>query len=59
MIGFKIVLGGMNFMDFLIVIILLLIFFGILSIDARLRKMEEKEKLLIEKLDQLIEVNRK
>ncbi|GAA0134051.1 hypothetical protein YSY43_08910 [Paenibacillus sp. YSY-4.3] len=46
-------------MDFLVVIILLLIFFGIISIDVRLRRMEEKDALLIEKLDQLIEVNRK
>ncbi|WP_164515150.1 hypothetical protein [Paenibacillus lentus] len=44
-------------MDILTVIMLLLIFFGILSIDGRLRKMEERDKLLIEKLDQLTEVN--
>ncbi|GIP56643.1 hypothetical protein J15TS10_04570 [Paenibacillus woosongensis] len=44
-------------MDYLVVIILLFIFFGILSIDARLRRIEEKDKLLIEKLDQLL--NRK
>lgn len=40
-------------MDYLVVIILLFIFFGILSIDTRLRRIEEKDKLLIEKLDQL------
>lgn len=42
-------------MQFLVMIILLLIFFGILSIDVRLKKLEERDKLLMEKLDRLIE----
>lgn len=46
-------------MEFIIGILLLLILLGIMSIDARLKKKQESDKQLLEKLDELLDaVNR-
>ncbi|WP_154674773.1 hypothetical protein [Paenibacillus ihumii] len=47
-------------MAIITIVLLLLIFFGILSVDARLKKKQESDKLLLEKLDELLDaVSRK
>lgn len=47
-------------MEYIICILLMLILFGILSIDARLKKRQESDKLLMGKLDEYLSVvNRK
>ncbi|WP_199925692.1 hypothetical protein [Paenibacillus bouchesdurhonensis] len=47
-------------MEFIGLILLLLISFGVISIDGRLKKKHENDKLLLEKLDQLLEaINKK
>ncbi|WHX51006.1 hypothetical protein QNH46_10365 [Paenibacillus woosongensis] len=47
-------------MEFIFGILLLFILFGILSVDARLKKKQESDKLLMEKLDEMLDaVNRK